>query len=55
MEPQPLDYYYHLVKAQDLPNLSPNNPKYKIFIGLWQKLPLKISQLIGPFLSKYLG
>ena len=55
MEPQPLYYYYHLVKANDLPNLSPNNPKYKIFIGLWQKLPLKISQLIGPFLSKYLG
>lgn len=55
MEPEPLYYYYHLVKAQDLPNLSPNNPKYKVFIGLWQKLPLKISQLIGPFLSKYLG
>ena len=55
MEPQPLYYYYHLVKAKSLPNISPNNPKYKVFIALWQKLPLKISQLIGPFLSKYLG
>jgi len=55
MEPQPLHYYYHLVKASELPNLSPNNPKYKYFIAMWQKLPLKISQLIGPFLSKYLG
>ncbi len=55
MTPQPLYYYYHLVKADELPNLSPNNPKYKLFIQMWQKLPLKVSQLIGPFLSKYLG
>jgi len=55
MEPQSLHYYYYLVKASELPNLSPNNPKYKFFIAMWQKLPLKISQLIGPFLSKYLG
>jgi FemAB-related protein (PEP-CTERM system-associated) len=55
MDPQPLHYYYHLVKATELPNLSPNNPKYKMFINLWQKLPLKLSQLLGPFLSKYLG
>jgi FemAB-related protein (PEP-CTERM system-associated) len=55
MEPQPLHYYYHLVKANELPNLSPNNPKYKFFISMWQKLPLKLSQLMGPFLSKYLG
>ena len=55
MEPKPLYYYYHLVNATELPNLSPNNPKYKLFIGLWQKLPLKVSQIVGPFLSKFLG
>jgi FemAB-related protein (PEP-CTERM system-associated) len=55
MEPITLHYYYHLVKAESLPNLSPNNPKYQLFIALWKKLPLKVSQIIGPFLSKYLG
>lgn len=55
MEPQPLYYYYHLVKAESLPNLSPNNPKYKFFITMWQKLPLSLSRWLGPFLSKYLG
>jgi FemAB-related protein (PEP-CTERM system-associated) len=55
MEPKSLYYYYHLVNAKELPNLSPNNPKYKFFIQMWQKLPLKVSQFIGPFLSKYLG
>jgi len=55
MEPKSLYYYYHLVNAKELPNLSPNNPKYKLFIQMWQKLPLKVSQIVGPFLSKFLG
>ncbi len=55
MEPKSLFYYYHLVNAKELPNLSPNNPKYKLFIQMWQKLPLKVSQIVGPFLSKFLG
>lgn len=53
--PEPLVYEYHLVKADQVPDISPNNPKYKYFISAWQKLPLKLSQLLGPFLSKYLG
>ena len=55
MQPKSLYYYYHQVNADELPNLSPNNPKYKFFIQLWQKLPLKVSQIVGPFLSKFLG
>lgn len=55
MNPEPLHYYYYLVKAKELPNLSPNNPKYQLFIRLWQKLPLPVSQWLGPLLSKYLG
>ncbi|WP_421862664.1 FemAB family XrtA/PEP-CTERM system-associated protein [Motiliproteus sp.] len=53
--PEPLVYEYHLVKADQVPDISPNNPKYKYFISAWQKLPLKLSQLLGPVLSKYLG
>lgn len=55
MEPVALHYHFHLVKAEELPNLSPNNPKYQIFIKMWQKLPVTLSRMIGPFLSKYLG
>lgn len=55
IEAQPLYYYYYLVKAKSVPNLSPNNPKYQLFIKAWQKLPVSLSQWIGPFLSKYLG
>lgn len=55
MVPQELHYQYQLVNAKALPNLSPNNPKYQLFIKLWQRLPLKVSQWLGPTLSRYLG
>lgn len=50
-----LPYQYQLITAQQLPNLSPNNPKYQLFIRLWQQLPLAVSQWLGPKLSRYLG
>ena len=55
IEPECLNYQYYLVKAKEMPNLSPSNPKYNLLISVWQKLPLKVSQFLGPFLSKYLG
>lgn len=55
IEPKPLHYYVQLINAQALPNLSPNNPKYRFFINAWKKLPLSVSRFIGPFLSRFLG
>ena len=54
-EPEPLNYEFHLVKAQELPDINPLNPKYQLFIKAWQRLPLGLSQWIGPFISKDLG
>lgn len=55
IEAKPLHYLRALVKAEEHPNLSPNNPKYALFIRMWQILPVQVSRFIGPFLSKYLG
>jgi len=55
MEIKPMCYQYYLVKSTALPALSANNPKYKMLIKLWQKLPLTVSQYIGPLLAKHLG
>lgn len=55
MTEQPLNYKIALIKAKELPNLSPNNPKYRLLIDTWKKLPLPVSNAIGPHLSKYLG
>lgn len=54
-EPQPLYYEYGLVRAEQMPNLSPTNPKYRLFINLWKKMPLSLSRLIGPMVSRNLG
>ncbi|MES1245327.1 MAG: FemAB family XrtA/PEP-CTERM system-associated protein [Acidobacteriota bacterium] len=48
MEEIPLAYQYHLVKARELPNVSPANPKYQALIRVWQKLPLPVTRLVGP-------
>ena len=54
-EPEPLYYEYFLVRAPAMPNLSPTNPKYDRMIRLWRKLPLRVTQLVGPPVAKYLG
>ncbi|MEO5333697.1 MAG: FemAB family PEP-CTERM system-associated protein [Magnetococcus sp. YQC-5] len=53
--PEPLHYRYHLVKAMKLPDVNPLNPKYRLFIKLWQHLPLPVAERLGPWFSQYLG
>jgi FemAB-related protein (PEP-CTERM system-associated) len=54
-EPEPLFYEIDLVKAQQIPEINPLNPKYQFFIVAWKRLPLPVSQLVGPWLAKDLG
>jgi FemAB-related protein (PEP-CTERM system-associated) len=53
-EPEPLAYQYKLVKAKDLPNLSPTNPKFQLPIELWKRLPVGVTRLIGPPIARRL-
>jgi len=54
-EPTPLHYEYYLLKTKEMPNLSPANPRFEIAIQVWRRLPLRLTQLIGPPVAKYLG
>ncbi|THB66799.1 MAG: FemAB family PEP-CTERM system-associated protein [Gammaproteobacteria bacterium] len=54
-EPQPLPYQYYLVKANQMPEINPLNPKYRLFVNGWKKMPLSLSRKIGPLLAKNLG
>jgi len=54
-EESPLFYEFELVKADSMPDINPLNPKYRFFIAAWKKLPLGLSQIIGPLLAKDLG
>lgn len=52
---EPLFYEFYLVKSDSLPDINPLNPKYQLFIAAWKHLPLRISQMVGPWLAKDLG
>jgi len=54
-EPTPLVYEYKLGTARSLPDKSPLNPKYRLFIEMWKHLPLPIANLIGPFIVRGTG
>ncbi len=54
-EPLPLHYQYKLLNSDDIPDLSPANPKYKMAINLWKHLPLFVTNNLGPLVSRYLG
>jgi FemAB-related protein (PEP-CTERM system-associated) len=54
-EPQTLPYEYYLVKSDAMPDLNPLNPKYRLMINVWSKLPLPVANFIGPFLARSLG
>jgi FemAB-related protein (PEP-CTERM system-associated) len=54
-EPKQLAYQYHLNRVDEIPNLSPNNPKYKKKIEMWRKIPHFATKIIGPPIAKYLA
>lgn len=54
-EPEPLHYQYHLVKSATVPEVNPANPRYRLFIQTWKKLPLPVANFVGPFLARSLG
>ncbi len=54
-EPEPLSYQYHLVKARELPDVNPLNPKYRLMVKAWQQLPLALSRRVGPLVARQLG
>ena len=37
-----------------LPELNPQNAKYSLAINVWRKLPLAITNRVGPYLVKNL-
>ena len=54
-EPEPLFYRFHLIKARQVPDLSPVNPKFQLAVKMWQKLPLAVSRTLGPIIARNLG
>lgn len=53
--PHPLVYASRSVRTARARNVNPLNPRFQLAQRIWQKMPLPLANLIGPFLSRGLG
>ena len=51
---RPLHWYYWLKDGASLPNLRPDNPKFKMATNIWKRLPLAIANGLGPHVVRAL-
>lgn len=54
-EPHQLYWHYWLQNDSDAPpKINPGNPKFKLMIYIWKKLPVWLTKIIGPKIVKHL-
>lgn len=46
-----LYWHYDLINRSDLPELNVTNPKFEMAIRLWRRLPMRVTDLIGPAIA----
>ncbi len=44
----PLHWHYLLAKGSEMPELSVDNPRYRLLIGAWKWLPVPLAARLGP-------
>jgi FemAB-related protein (PEP-CTERM system-associated) len=54
-EPEKLHYRFRLKPGSTIPDHNPLNPKYRLFIAAWKRLPLPVANFIGPFIVRGVG
>ena len=45
---RPLHWYYWLSPGVPVPELRPDNPKFKLATSVWRRLPLGLANVLGP-------
>jgi FemAB-related protein (PEP-CTERM system-associated) len=54
-EPRPLTYWDRVADGAKPRDANPLNPKYRMQVAVWSRLPLWIANRAGPFIAKGLG
>lgn len=49
-----LPYRYQLVRAKQVPCLSPVDPKFHLPVALWKRLPFALTKILGPELIRWI-
>jgi hypothetical protein len=50
-----LHYEFALYGGSEVPRNNPLNPKYRLLIALWQRLPRAVVNRLGPWIVRGLG
>jgi lipid II:glycine glycyltransferase (peptidoglycan interpeptide bridge formation enzyme) len=53
-KPGPLHWHYCLPPGAELPALNPQNAKFRLATKIWQRLPLKVANALGPHIVRNL-
>ena len=53
-EPTDLAWHYILTRPGELPQINPDNPKFRFAVNLWQRLPVAVANYLGPRVVKHL-
>ena len=53
--PTPIQHRYRLGPGAAIPDHNPLNPKYRLMIAAWKRLPLPIANLLGPHIVRGVG
>lgn len=53
--PEPLHYRFKLRPGASIPDHNPLNPKYRLLVETWKRLPLPVANLIGPRIVRGIG
>jgi FemAB-related protein (PEP-CTERM system-associated) len=54
-EPEPLAYEFRLAPGAALPEVNPLNPKYRLMVETWKRLPLPVANAVGPLIARGIG
>ena len=49
-----LPYRYHLIKAKEVPRLSPIDKKFQLPVAVWQRLPFSWTKILGPKVIRWI-
>lgn len=53
--PLPLTHQFLTRPGVAMPNVNPTNPKYRLMIAAWKKLPLPVANRLGPLIVRNIG
>lgn len=54
-EPTPLHYQFPLLEGGEIPQNNPNNPKFRLVMNVWRRLPRFVTDAVGPRIIHGLG